>query len=315
MNNEIKNSILVIDDAHSNILAIMHILGDEYTIYAKKNGADGIKAAQELSPDVIMLDIIMPEMDGFEVLAALKASDLTKNIPVIFITGLRESGDEIKGLSSGVADYITKPFVPEIVKLRVRNQVQIVNQIRTIQRLSMTDQLTGLPNRRYFDDRFKTEWARAHRDQAPISILIADIDKFKTYNDTYGHQQGDVALSEFARVFSGPLKRPADFVARWGGEEFIALLPNTDAIGAMNVAELIRSGIEEMIVPRLDRVVESASKVTVSVGGNTHYFGEKTTVMEFFARADEALYAAKNQGRNRSVHYKDISEGNHGDNR
>jgi diguanylate cyclase (GGDEF)-like protein len=304
-----KNSILVIDDAHANILALMHILGDEYTIYAKKNGHDGIKAARELLPDVVMLDIIMPEIDGFEVLAELKSSEITKNIPVIFITGLRESGDEIKGLSSGVADYITKPFVPEIVKLRVRNQVQIVNQIRMIQQLSMTDQLTGLPNRRYFDERFKTEWSRAYRDQAPISILIADIDRFKNYNDTYGHQQGDIALQSFAKVFSDPLKRPADFVARWGGEEFIALLPNTDSIGAVNVAEKIRSSIEGMEIECLEKVDKSAARITVSVGGNTHVFGDSSTVMEFFAKADEALYAAKNDGRNRVKHFKDLNDG------
>jgi diguanylate cyclase (GGDEF)-like protein len=305
MNETKKNSILVIDDAHSNILALMHILGDDYTIYAKKNGKDGIKIAADVTPDIIMLDIIMPEMDGYEVLAELKKSEMTKNIPVIFITGLRDSGDETKGLALGAADYITKPFVPEIVKLRIQNQIQIVNQIRTIQQLSMTDQLTGLPNRRYFDARFKTEWARAYRDHAPLSILVADIDKFKNYNDSYGHQQGDMALIAFAQVFMEPLKRAADFAARWGGEEFIALLPNTDSYGALNVAEKIRKSIEDFEVPRLEKIPESAAKITVSIGANTQIHGDESTVMEFFAKADEALYESKKNGRNQSTHYGD----------
>ena len=296
-----KHSILIVDDEHANILALIHILNSEYTVYAEKCGRDAIEAAEELLPDVILLDILMPEMDGYEVLSTLKASEKTKNIPVIFITGLREVADERKGLASGAADYITKPFYSEIVQLRVRNQIKIIEQLRTIEQLSMTDPLTGLPNRRSFDARFNAEWGKVFRDQAPVSILMVDIDKFKTYNDTHGHQQGDVALQSFAKTFVQALKRPGDFAARLGGEEFIVLLPNTHAQGALVVAEQIRKCVEAMEIPCPDGL---AAKITVSIGANTHEYGDTETVKAFFSGVDEALYAAKGNGRNRVRHFK-----------
>ena len=304
MNEDIKNSVLVVDDEQANCLTLIHILNPHYTVYVRKNGRDAIEAAEELLPDVILLDILMPEMDGYEVFTALKNSERTKDIPVIFITGLCGTDDEKKGLALGAVDYITKPFVPEIVELRVKHQIQIVNQIRTIERLSMTDQLTGLHNRRSFDTRFDVEWRRALREQTPISILVMDIDKFKTYNDTYGHQRGDVALQSFAKTFAETLKRPGDFAARWGGEEFIALLPNTDAPGAIFIAEQIRERIQEMEIPSPDGL---GAKITVSIGVNTRSHGDGDATNEFFSRADEALYTAKEKGRNRVWHFKDKS--------
>ena len=301
MNEEAKNSILIVDDEQANCLALIHILNPRYTVYVRKNGRDALEAAEELLPDVILLDILIPEMNGYEVFAALKKSEKTKDIPIIFITGLSGTDDEKKGLALGAVDYITKPFVPEIVELRVRHQIQIVNQIRTIERLSMTDQLTGLHNRRSFDVRFNVEWKNALREQMPISILIMDIDKFKTYNDTYGHQQGDVALQSFAKTFAETLKRPCDFAARWGGEEFIALLPNTDAQGALFIAEQIRERIQEMEIPSPDG---HGVKITVSIGVNSRLHGDEDAPNEFFSRADEALYMAKAKGRNRVLHFK-----------
>ena len=126
-----KNSILVVDDEHSNILALIHMLGQKYTVYAKKSGKEAIETAEEIVPDLILLDVLMPEMDGYEVISTLKKSEKTKDIPVIFISGLRETEDEKKGLALGAADYIGKPFVPEIVELRVRNQIQMVNLMRS----------------------------------------------------------------------------------------------------------------------------------------------------------------------------------------
>ena len=302
MNENVKNSVLIVDDEQANCLTLIHILNPNYTVYVRKNGREAIEAAEELLPDVILLDILMPEMDGYEVFAALRSSDRTKNIPIIFITGLSDAGHERKGLALGAVDYITKPFFSEIVELRVKNQIQIVNQIRTIERLSMTDQLTGLHNRRSFDTRFDVEWKRALREREPISILVMDIDKFKTYNDTYGHQRGDVALQSFAKTFVETLKRPGDFAARWGGEEFIALLPNTDAQGALFIAEQIREQIQEMALPSPDGL---GVKITVSIGVNTRLHGDGDATNEFFSRADEALYTAKEKGRNRVWHFKD----------
>jgi diguanylate cyclase (GGDEF)-like protein len=296
MEDKQKNSILIIDDEQSNLKALTHILGPDYLIYTAKNGANALEKAQELVPDLILLDIIMPDMDGFEVLTILKKTDNISQIPVIVITGLSSSEDEEKGLALRAADYISKPFSASIVKLRVRNQIQIVNQMRTIERLSMIDQLTGLPNRRSFDDRMQTGWMLAIREPSPISILMIDVDNFKVYNDTYGHQQGDVVLQTMTKVFSNVLHRQTDFAARWGGEEFVALLSTTDGKNAVNIAEQIRAEMEKTEIPCKDG---SITKVTVSIGVNTELPEHNSSLTKFIAAADEALYRAKRDGRNR----------------
>ena len=296
MDSDQKSLVLIVDDENSNILALTHILSPEYVVFAAKNGQNAIKAAEKHHPDVILLDIIMPQMNGYEVLAELKKSEVTRGIPVVFISGLSSAADEEKGLSLGAVDYISKPFSPAIVKLRVRNQIRMINQLRTIERLSMVDQLTDLPNRRSFDARLSMEWSRAQRELEQISILLIDIDKFKVYNDTYGHQQGDVALQAVARAFGATLHRPGDFAARWGGEEFIVLLPNTDADGAIDVAERIRLYIEAMLIPD---VQGEMTKVTVSIGVNSSSDVQNDTIIRFIAGADEALYKGKQTGRNR----------------
>ena len=158
-----KYSVLVVDDESSNIMTLSHILSPLYTVYAAKSGKNAIKAAHKYLPDLIMLDVIMPEMDGYDVITELKSSEKTKNIPVVFITGLSGPGEEEKGLSLGAADYITKPFSSEVVRLRIRNQITVLEQMRAIERIGMLDGLTGLPNRRSFDQRFNLEWKRARR--------------------------------------------------------------------------------------------------------------------------------------------------------
>ena len=295
-----RKSVLVVDDENSNIIALTHILSNEYTIYAAKNGKNAIAAAEKYLPDVILLDIIMPEMDGYEVLAAFKASEALQNIPVIFITGLSNSEAEEKGLSLGASDYIAKPFSPAIVKLRIRNQIKMLEQLYTIERLSMIDHLTDLPNRRSCDIRINTEWNRAMRDRTPLSILMLDIDEFKNYNDTYGHNQGDKALISAASTLAETLKRSSDFAARWGGEEFVVLLPGTDLNGAYDVAEQIRRNIEETEVPFIDK---RSTKITISIGINTLEFGHNLTIEEFIYGADAALYKAKEMGRNKVCHF------------
>ena len=300
-----KNSLLIVDDEKSNLKVLTHILSPEYIIYTAKDGADAINKVKEYMPDVILLDIIMPEMDGYEVLTKLKSLEETREIPVIFISGLSSPEDEEKGLSFEAADYISKPFSAAIVKLRVRNQIQIVNQIRTIERLSITDQVTGIPNRRNFDKRLTLEWRRAMRDQTPLSILAIDIDCFKNYNDKYGHQQGDVALKTVAQLLNQLLKRQGDFVARWGGEEFCVLLPNTISEGALDIAERMRTGIENAAVPCSSG---PDTQVTVSIGVNTQIPAQNSLPDFFVASADEALYASKNAGRNKVTFYARTQE-------
>jgi diguanylate cyclase (GGDEF)-like protein len=292
---ENKNTLLIVDDESANLMVLEHILGSEYLIITAKNGIEAIAKAKEFKPDLILLDIIMPEMDGYQTLSILKSTEEIQKIPVVFITGLNSDEDEEKGLSLDAVDYITKPFSPAVVKLRVRNHIQMITQMRLIEHMSLKDQLTGLPNRRYLDDRLKMEWKKAVREKTPISLLMMDLDKFKNINDLYGHLQGDMVLQKAAEIFSQAIKRPGDFVARWGGEEFVVLLPNTHEEGAVEIAEKIRLDVEESIMPSLDGTI---IKITISVGVNSIIPTLNCVIDAFISAADNALYAAKAAGRN-----------------
>jgi diguanylate cyclase (GGDEF)-like protein len=291
-----KNTLLIVDDDNSSLMMLSHILDSEYSVRVAPNGESALRIAEKHIPDLILLDIVMPEMDGYQVFKALYNSDKTTHIPVIFITGLNNDNDEKKGLELGAVDYISKPFDDTIVKLRVHHQIRIVNQLRTIEHLSMMDQLTGIANRRNFDNRLRAEWGRAMRENIPISLLIMDVDHFKDYNDTYGHQQGDKALCLIANVLVNTLKRTSDFAARWGGEEFAVLLPNTDSAGGLAIGDQIRKNIEKSEVP-----CENGDTTTlaVSIGVNAHIPTTDCSIGDFFSGADRALYNAKNSGRNR----------------
>jgi len=309
---EEKNRILIVDDDTSMLIELASILNQDYKIYTVKDGLSALEKAGEVSPDLILLDVIMPDISGFEVLTRLKANEKTKHIPVLFITGATDGESEIQGLASGAVDYIHKPLNEALVKLRVRHQIELLNQYRKIEHLSMSDQLTGLPNRRSFEMKVSEEWDRATRELTYLSIMMVDIDHFKKYNDTYGHQQGDVALRAVAEMFSKSLRRPSDFVARWGGEEFILLLPNTDSAGAYDVAETIRKSAEEMEILASDRTV---TKLTVSIGVNTRVQGQNVTLDKFVSWTDMALYTAKNKGRNKVCVYELPDEADDGKNK
>lgn len=300
-----KNTLLIVDDEKMNLKILTNILVSEYTIFTATNGKEAINKAREYNPDLILLDILMPEMDGYQTLSEIKNCDQIKKTPVIFITGLDSDEDEEKGLSLDAADYITKPFGAMIVKIRVRNQIQIINQMRTIERLIMTDQLTELPNRRSFDERLNMEWRKAVRENVPISMLMIDVDKFKTLNDTYGHQKGDIVLQTIAKVFNKALKRPGDFSARWGGEEFIVLLPSTGIDGALEIAERIRREVEKAEIPaEIPGEEDKTIKITVSIGIDSQVPVHGSSKEILVSNADKALYAAKEAGRNRIIVHK-----------
>jgi len=295
-------TILITDDEKTNLDILGSILSPIYNILIARNGLRAIEIANEHKPDLILLDVLMPDMSGFEVISKLKGSEATDRIPVIFITGLTDVAHEEKGFHLGAVDYIAKPFIKPIVKARVNTHIKIVDHMRTIERIGLIDPLTKISNRRGFENRLNAEWGRASRDKTPISILVMDIDKFKNYNDTYGHQQGDVALKTFAEIAAGTLKRSADFIARWGGEEFIILLPATNSDGAAKVAERIRKKAEAQVLPTEEGV---ETRTTVSIGVNTVVPEMDDPVDNFIKKADQALYKAKEAGRNRFV----ISEG------
>lgn len=292
-----RPTILVVDDERSSLDVLMHILKPEYDLRIAKSGTSALKVAEECHPDLILLDILMPDMDGFELLTRLKSSDSTRDIPIIFITGLAQAEDEEKAFNLGARDYIVKPFNNSIVRARVRTQLQIVKQIRTIERLGMIDALTDIPNRRRFDNHLAVEWGQAVRTQSSLALLMADADHFKIYNDTYGHPQGDLLLQTLAQCIVACLRRPSDLAARLGGEEFGVIFPNTDLAGAIQVAECIRSLVESTSVPCLYK--DAATLITVSVGAAALIPGPDDKLEDFFAQADAKLYEAKMHGRNK----------------
>jgi diguanylate cyclase (GGDEF)-like protein len=292
---EAKNRILIVEDSKISVMHLVQILQDEYDLIIASNGTAAIQMAKEYKPDLILLDIIMPELDGYETLELLKVSAVTRDIPVVFISSLDEESDEERGLSLGAADYITKPFSPVIVKLRVFLQMRISNQLKTIQRLSMMDHLINISNRNYFDRRLHEEWDRAYRNSESIALMIVDVDHFKEYNDIHGHRQGDAALISVANTVMGSLNRPSDIVARWGGKSFAVLMPETDHGGVVKVSGRILEAVMKTAIP--DPAGEGTF-VTVSIGANVGQPASKDALHKFISLTETALYRAKGKGRN-----------------
>jgi len=293
-------TVLIVDDEATNVQALARLLKEDCRIQVANNGERALEIAAEHRPDLILLDIQMPGIDGHEVCRRLKNDDRTSGIPVIFVTAADSVSEEEKGFRLGAVDYISKPFYPVIVRARVRNHLDLKRKTDELERLSMRDGLTGIPNRRHFTEVFGRERRRALTDGAPLSVVMMDIDHFKAFNDHYGHAEGDACLQRVARALATATKRGADLVARYGGEEFVALLPDTDAEGAAMVAERFRGAVEALQVPHGHS--PTAEVVTLSVGAATLEEGsDRDAAQHLLRRADEALYGAKRGGRNRVV--------------
>ena len=298
--------ILIVDDSLVNQAVLRNILTSEtasakganapYIIEVANAGPEGLEKARTMKPDLILLDIIMPGMNGFEVLALLKESQETWSIPVIIITGLEDAENEEKGLVLGAVDYITKPFKEAVVLARIKNHRLIVEQMRMIEHQSLYDPLTNIMNRRSFNLQIEGLWAYSIRKQEPLSVIMIDIDHFKNFNDTYGHQLGDVVLQITAKSIMSALKRASDQVFRWGGEEFTVLLPDTPLDGAVMVAERVREAIGSSEIPYSGG---APLRVTASLGAASAIpFGDDI-IDNLIKQADTAMYNAKESGRNR----------------
>jgi diguanylate cyclase (GGDEF)-like protein len=293
-----KQRILIVDDAPENIKMLAHVLKPNYSVSFAVNGENALKiAASEPPPDLILLDIIMPGIDGYEVCRRLKSDRRTQNIPVIFITSMNEEADETKGLELGAVDYITKPFSMAIVRARVKTHLELKIHRDMLEHLSSLDGLTGIPNRRRFDEYFDAEWRIAVRESSLLSLMMIDIDHFKDFNDEYQHLAGDDCLRRVAKNLAASVRRPGDFVARYGGEEFVAVLPRTDAAGASAVGESMRNNIESLNI--LHSVSPIRNCVTISVGTATLSPSLNISGDMLIKGADDALYQAKKEGRNR----------------
>ncbi len=298
MAEEKKPSILIVDDSRIIIKTLVSVFEKEYRIKIALDGYEALRIAEsEEQPDIILLDITMPSMDGYETCRRLKESPATRDIPVIFITGREDSDDEERGLRLGAIDYVLKPIRPAIIMARVRNHLELKHLRDRLKEQTLVDGLTGLPNRRRFDEQLKAEWNRAHRHGKPLSILMIDIDFFKKYNDTYGHLGGDDCLKSVAQALLSQAKRGTDLMARWGGEEFACLLPETTADQAAAIAESMRKAVQDLRIPHSDSAV--GPHVSISLGLASCVPSEGQTIPGLTKAADEALYTAKQQGRNR----------------
>ena len=289
--------ILVIDDDQTNIKVIIDILKPPgLTVISARNGEMGIKRALFALPDLILLDVMMPGIDGFETCLRLKSEPATQGIPILFMTALNDEENKVKGFDAGGVDYITKPFGAREVVARVKTHLNLKRKQDLLERLVGIDGLTEIPNRRQFDTVLDKEWRRAQRTQTPLSLILLDIDYFKHFNDRYGHTAGDECLRKVARTLARSVKRASDFVARYGGEEFAVILPGATIDQAVEVAEKIRENVESLHLCHAGSQV--SDYVTLSLGVATLIPNPETSPQNLIETADKALYRAKANGRN-----------------
>jgi len=292
-----RGRVLVVDDSPVLLASLCELLYEDHEVIFATSGQEAIEMAHSHNPDLILLDVVMPEMDGFEVCRQLKSSPGTLDIPVVFITSMGEEVDHLQGLNMGAIDYIEKPISPEVVRVRVKNHIQVKRKQDTLRGLTLRDGLTGIANRRRFDEALREEWSRAARSQSQLSLIMLDVDHFKLFNDTYGHIAGDACLCKIAEALSQSLMRPVDLVARFGGEEFVCLLPGTDSAGTQLVAERFRESVIALAVPHENS--PTAPVVTLSQGMVTMVPVAEATPDLLLVEADSLLYEAKRKGRNR----------------
>lgn len=293
----LNGRILVVDDAMENIQILHAALQDEHEVLFALDGAKALELARVQRPDLILLDAVMPEMDGHRVLAALRADAHLRDIPVIFVTALSSPEDETGALDAGAADFISKPVNAAVVRARVRTQLTVKRQADALRALTLTDSLTGVANRRAFSERMDTEWRRCARAGLPMALILADIDHFKMYNDYYGHQAGDACLEQVAQAMRRTAGRAQDMVARYGGEEFAILLPQLDAGGAECVAQRLLAELAALAIPHAASPASPVLTASMGIATTVPVNGQSGAAL--IRAADAALYEAKAAGRNR----------------
>ncbi|MBL1174586.1 diguanylate cyclase domain-containing protein [Pantanalinema sp. GBBB05] len=330
-------NILIVDDLPDNLQLLSRILTRQgYEVQAVGSGRAAIAAVQTQIPDLILLDICMPEMDGYEVCQQLKQNPSTQDVSVIFISALDELGDKVKAFKTGGVDYITKPFQIAEVVVRVKThmtlrhlqqQLQRQNALlqqevcdrlaaeaalqtanQELQRLAHLDGLTQVANRRCFDNYLTQEWRRLAREQLPLSLILCDVDFFKQYNDSYGHQVGDECLRQIAKAIRSAINRPADLVARYGGEEFAVILPNTPLSGAVQVGQKIQSQVAQLQIAHIGSQISPFVSLSFGIASIIPMPDGDVTLL--ITATDRALYQAKLAGRDR-IAVEDILAADH----
>lgn len=293
--------ILIVDDTPTNLQLLAQGLSKQYDIMVAPHGQAALTLLQgEAQPDLILLDIMMPDMDGYEVCRRIKQDPAIWNIPIIFLTAKGAVADQQLGFDLGAVDYIVKPVEIPLLLARVRVHIRLKRKSEQLEKLAMIDGLTDIANRRALETMLPRECGRAERDGASLALLMLDIDHFKAFNDHYGHGAGDECLRRVAQCLAMGLLRPGDFIARYGGEEFCVILPQCAAAGALQVAENLLTAVAELQIPHA--YFSAAGQVTLSIGVAARRLDTAERCPERLRReADEALYEAKSQGRNRVV--------------
>jgi diguanylate cyclase (GGDEF)-like protein len=292
-----RPKLLIVDDQLTNIRVLHELFREDCDVFMATSGEQAITICQAQLPDLILLDVVMDDVDGHEVCRRLKAAPATQDIPIIFITAKQQDTDEVLGLELGAVDFISKPINPVVVKARVRTHLTLKLQYDLLRSIALVDGLTGVANRRKFDEDISADWRQCFREQKPLSLILADVDFFKRYNDRYGHQAGDDCLSSVAQALSKTVRRPYDLVARYGGEEFACILPKTDHSGAVEIAEKMQKHVRALGIEHsasdIDRVV------TISLGVATMTPSGDLEFKVLIEAADKQLYNAKKTGRAR----------------
>ena len=294
-----KPKLLIVDDQPHNIQLLYKLFAGDYQVFMATSGMQGLTACREQRPDLMLVDIVMDGMDGYELCRQIKADKELADIPVIFVTAHNDPVEETTGLSVGAVDFISKPINPEVVKARVRTHVRLKLQTEMLRELVFVDPLTGVFNRRYLDHYMSSEWLRSSRNNTSLALILVDVDYFKRFNDSYGHLAGDECLRRVAQTLKKGLKRPADIVVRYGGEEFACLLPETDLSGAINVGEQLERQVRNLAIPH--EASDVTHCVTISLGLAVRTDQSPSTFDELVAQADQQLYKAKEQGRGRLI--------------
>ena len=289
---------MVIDDSSVQADMLRSILEEDYDITVVHTAEAGLHHARVENFSLVLLDVIMPGMDGFDLLRKMQEEVVTEHVPVILITSLSDVEHEQYGLVLGAVDYISKPFNPHIVRARVNTHIKLYDYRREVELRSMTDQLTGIANRRRYEGYSVEKWHEAVRLKIPFSVCMFDIDHFKRYNDTFGHPAGDKVIAAVARTVASRLHRTTDFFARYGGEEFVAISMGDPGEKIFHYLNKIRQAVEDLRIAHDPSVAEW---VTVSVGGVTIVPTMETPYSVYLKIADTMLYDAKKHGRNQVV--------------
>jgi diguanylate cyclase (GGDEF)-like protein len=295
-----RHGVLIVDDQPTNVHVLAEALRDEYTLYFATSGDAALARAAQGEVDLVLLDVQMPGLDGFEVCRRLKADERTRGLPVIFVTTLGEVADETRGFDVGGVDYITKPISPPVVRRRVRTHLELKDARDRLEQLASNDALTGVANRRRFDACLDQEWRRAVRARHWLSLVLLDVDYFKRFNDHYGHARGDAGLTAVAHALASACRRPADLVARYGGEEFALVLPQTEPDGARALVLSALERVRELAIEHADS--PCGPYVSLSAGALSLVPAERDNAADALKQTDWLLYEAKEGGRRQCIH-------------